>query len=169
MRGLGLSSQEAADGLMSFPGLAHRMETVGTVGKVRFVNDSKATNADAARQAMSSYPKFYWIAGGVPKAGGIESLADLFPRIEKAYLIGEAAKEFAATLKGKAKVAESGTLAGAVAAAYVDAAASGQDAVVLLSPACASFDQFADFEARGEAFRAAVQAIAKPVAKGARA
>jgi len=169
VRGLGLTSQEAADGLMSFPGLAHRMETVGTVGKVRFVNDSKATNADAARQAMSSYPKFYWIAGGVPKAGGIETLADLFPRIEKAYLVGEAQADFAATLKGKAKIAECGTLDSAVAAAHADAAASGQDAVVLLSPACASFDQFADFEARGEAFRAAVLGLAQPAAKGARA
>ncbi|WP_374578164.1 UDP-N-acetylmuramoyl-L-alanine--D-glutamate ligase [Phenylobacterium sp.] len=169
VRGLGLTAQEAADGLLSFPGLAHRMETVGTVGKVRFVNDSKATNADAARQAMSSYPKFYWIAGGVPKAGGIDSLTDLFPRIEKAYLVGEAAPAFAQTLKGKAKLAECGTLAGAVAAAYADAAAGGQDAIVLLSPACASFDQFPDFEARGEAFRAAVQSLARPAAKGARA
>jgi UDP-N-acetylmuramoylalanine--D-glutamate ligase len=169
VRGLGLTSQEAADGLMSFPGLAHRMETVGTVGKVRFVNDSKATNADAARQAMSSYPKFYWIAGGVPKAGGIDSLVDLFPRIEKAYLVGESQDAFAATLEGKAKVAKCGALPAAVAAAYADAAASGQEAVVLLSPACASFDQFADFEARGEAFREAVTALTQPVAKGARA
>ncbi|MBA4012108.1 MAG: UDP-N-acetylmuramoyl-L-alanine--D-glutamate ligase [Phenylobacterium sp.] len=169
VRGLGLTSQEAADGLMSFPGLAHRMETVGAVGKVRFVNDSKATNADAARQAMSSYPKFYWIAGGVPKAGGIDSLGDLFPRIEKAYLVGEAQDAFAATLEGKAKLAKCGTLPAAVAAAFADAAASGQDAVVLLSPACASFDQFADFEARGEAFREAVQGLSRPAAKGARA
>ncbi|MGH6996942.1 MAG: UDP-N-acetylmuramoyl-L-alanine--D-glutamate ligase, partial [Phenylobacterium sp.] len=131
--------------------------------------DSKATNADAARQAMSSYPKFYWIAGGVPKAGGIDSLTDLFPRIEKAYLIGESQDAFAATLEGKAKVAKCGALPAAVAAAYADAAASGQEAVVLLSPACASFDQFADFEARGEAFREAVLALTRPIAKGARA
>lgn len=169
VRGLGLTSKEAADGLMTFPGLAHRMETVGAVGKVRFVNDSKATNADAARQAMSSYPKFYWIAGGQPKAGGIDTLTDLFGRVEKAYLIGEAQQEFAAVLKDKAKVAECGTLDAAVAAAYADASASGQDAIVLLSPACASFDQFSDFEARGEAFRAAVMALTRPVAKGARA
>jgi UDP-N-acetylmuramoylalanine--D-glutamate ligase len=169
VRGLGLSPQEAAEGLMTFPGLAHRMETVGQVGRVRFVNDSKATNTDAARQAMSSYPKFYWIAGGQPKTGGIEALNDLFPRIEKAYLIGEAQQAFAQTLRGKAEVAQCGSLAAATAAAYADAAATGQDAIVLLSPACASFDQFADFEARGEVFRGAVQALAQPAPKGARA
>ncbi len=173
VRGLGISAEEAAEGLMSFPGLAHRMETVGQVGRVRFVNDSKATNADAARQAMSSYPKFYWIAGGQPKAGGIDSLTDLFPRIEKAYLIGEASEAFAGVLEGKAAVDLSGDIATATARAYADATAKGQDAVVLLSPACASFDQFADFEARGEAFRDAVQGLGQlqpqPQPKGVRA
>ena len=158
-RAIGIPMQEAVDGLMTFPGLAHRMETVGKIGKVRFVNDSKATNADAARQAMSSYPKFYWIAGGVAKAGGIDDLKDLFPRIAKAYLIGEAAEPFSWTLAGKAEVAMSGTLERAVQQAYADAAASDQEAIVLLSPACASFDQFSDFEARGEAFRAAVNGL----------
>ncbi|MDP2215644.1 UDP-N-acetylmuramoyl-L-alanine--D-glutamate ligase [Phenylobacterium sp.] len=168
-RGLGLTPEEAAEGLMTFPGLAHRMETVGQVGRVRFVNDSKATNADAARQAMSSYPKFYWIAGGQAKAGGIKDLSDLFPRIEKAYLIGEAAPAFADVLADKAPVAQCGDLERAVQRAYSDAAATGQDAVVLLSPACASFDQFADFEVRGEAFRSAVLALEAPVQRGARA
>ncbi len=158
-RAIGIPMQEAVDGLMTFPGLAHRMETVGKIGKVRFVNDSKATNADAARQAMSSYPKFYWIAGGVAKAGGIDDLKDLFPRIAKAYLIGEAAEPFSWTLAGKAEVAMSGTLERAVQQAYADAAASDEEAIVLLSPACASFDQFSDFEARGEAFRAAVNGL----------
>ncbi|KQV56534.1 MULTISPECIES: UDP-N-acetylmuramoyl-L-alanine--D-glutamate ligase [unclassified Caulobacter] len=159
-RAIGIPIHDAVDGLMSFPGLAHRMETVGKLGRVRFVNDSKATNADAARQAMSSYPKFYWIAGGVAKAGGIEDLKDLFPRIAKAYLIGEAAQPFSWTLAGKAEVSLSVTLEKAVQQAYADAAASGEDAIVLLSPACASFDQFSDFEARGEAFRAAVNGLA---------
>jgi UDP-N-acetylmuramoylalanine--D-glutamate ligase len=136
------------------------METVATLGRVRFVNDSKATNADAARQALSSYPRSYWIAGGQPKTGGIEALDDLFGRVAKAYLIGEAAPAFAGTLKGKAPAAECGTLDAAVAQAYADASAAGQDAIVLLSPAAASFDQYADFEARGEAFRAAVQRLA---------
>lgn len=158
-RAIGIPMQDAVDGLMTFPGLAHRMETVGKIGKVRFVNDSKATNADAARQAMSSYPKFYWIAGGVAKAGGIDDLKDLFPRVLKAYLIGEAAEPFSWTLAGKAEVAMSGTLERAVQQAYADAAASGEEAIVLLSPACASFDQFSDFEARGEAFRAAVNGL----------
>jgi len=169
VRGIGISPEDAAEGLMSFPGLAHRMETVGVAGRVRFVNDSKATNSDAARQALSSYPKVYWIAGGQPKSGGIESLTDLFPRVEKAYLIGEAAPDFARTLRGKAEFTECGGIDTAVARAYADAAASGQDAIVLLSPACASFDQFADFEERGEAFRAAVQALAAAAPAGARA
>jgi len=158
-RAIGIPTHDAVDGLMTFPGLAHRMETVGKIGKVRFVNDSKATNADAARQAMSSYPKFYWIAGGVAKAGGIDDLKDLFPRIAKAYLIGEAAQPFSWTLAGKAEVSLSVTLEKAVQQAYADAQASGEDAIVLLSPACASFDQFSDFEARGEAFRAAVNGL----------
>jgi len=167
-KGVGIAADEAAEHLMTFPGLAHRMETVGTIGKVRFVNDSKATNTDAARQAMSSYPTFYWIAGGQPKTGGIDALADLFGRVEKAYLIGEAVEAFAETLKGKAAVVQAGTMGVAVAQAFADAQASGHDAIVLLSPACASFDQFADFEARGEAFRAAVQGLAEAgAAKGA--
>jgi len=158
-RGLGISAADVADGLMSFPGLAHRMETVAMLGKVRLVNDSKATNADAARQALSSYPRIHWIAGGVPKAGGIDSLTDLFPRLACAYLIGEAAADFARTLDGQAPVRMCGDMHTAVTAAYVDAAASGEDEVVLLSPACASFDQYPDFEARGEDFRKAAQAL----------
>jgi UDP-N-acetylmuramoylalanine--D-glutamate ligase len=168
-RALGLSVADTAEGLMSFPGLAHRMETVGAIGRVRFVNDSKATNADAARQALSSYPKVYWIAGGQAKAGGIDSLADLFGHVTKAYLIGEAADGFAKTLEGHAPYVRVGTIDAAVQAAFADARKSGGDAIVLLSPACASFDQFADFEERGEAFRAAVHELTTPTAKGARA
>jgi UDP-N-acetylmuramoylalanine--D-glutamate ligase len=165
-KGLGIPAEEAAEHLLTFPGLAHRMETVATLGRVRFVNDSKATNADAARQALSSYPKSFWIAGGQAKTDGIAPLEDLFPRAAKAYLIGEAAPAFAQALKGKAPAVECGTLEVAVAQAYADASATGQDAIVLLSPACASFDQYADFEERGEAFRAAVQRLAH-AAKGA--
>ena len=159
-KALGVSGEDAARHLMSFPGLAHRMETVGVIGKVRFVNDSKATNADAARQALSSYPKVYWIAGGQPKTGGIAELEDLFPRVARAYLVGEAQEMFAGTLKGKAEVRACGTIEAAAAAAFADAAQTNQEAIVLLSPACASFDQFADFEERGEAFRAAVHGLA---------
>jgi UDP-N-acetylmuramoylalanine--D-glutamate ligase len=164
-RALGVSVADAVEGLMSFPGLAHRMETIGAIGNVRFVNDSKATNADAARQAMSSYPRFYWIAGGRPKTGGIEPLADLFGSIARAYLIGEAEEAFAATLEGRAPYARAGALEGAVRAAFADARKEGGEAIVLFSPACASFDQYADFEERGEAFRAAVQALIAPPAQ----
>lgn len=160
VRALGVSIEDATEGLMTFPGLVHRMETVAISQGVRFVNDSKATNADAARQAMSSYPRFFWIAGGVPKAGGIEPLGDLFGRIAKAYLVGEAADDFAATLAGKAETLSCQGVQEAAAMAFADARQeaerTGQEAVVLLSPACASFDQFPDFEARGEAFRGAV-------------
>ncbi len=149
-------ARAVASALMDFPGLAHRIEDVGRIGRVRFVNDSKATNADAAERALVCFEDIYWIAGGRPKEGGIESLARHFPRIRKAYLIGEAAKDFARTLEGHVPYEISGTLENAVAAASADA----QSGVVLLSPACASFDQFRDFEHRGEAFRAAVSKLA---------
>lgn len=154
-RALGVSHQAAVEGLMSFPGLAHRMEAVGRLGAVRFINDSKGTNADAARQALGSYPRVFWIAGGRAKEGGIDALADLFPHVAKAYLIGEAASDFARVL-GDTPHEVCGDMETAVAAAARDAAAEGGEQVVLLSPACASFDQYPDFEARGEAFRAAV-------------
>ncbi|MGZ9114056.1 MAG: UDP-N-acetylmuramoyl-L-alanine--D-glutamate ligase [Brevundimonas sp.] len=154
-RALGVSHDAAVEGLMTFPGLAHRMEHVATLGRVRFVNDSKATNADAAWQALSSYERSFWIAGGRAKAGGIDDLEDLFPRVVEAFLIGEAAGPFAARL-GETPHRISGDMASAVKAAAEAAAATGRDEVVLLSPAAASFDQYPDFEARGEAFRAAV-------------
>ncbi|WEX11348.1 UDP-N-acetylmuramoyl-L-alanine--D-glutamate ligase [Chelativorans sp. AA-79] len=156
----GLSQAEIQAGFASFPGLAHRMEQVGRRGRVLFVNDSKATNADAAAPALSSFPRIYWIAGGLPKAGGIESLKPFFPRIAKAYLVGEAAPVFAATI-GEATAYEiSGTIAAAVEHAARDAADDpAGEVVVLLSPACASFDQFRNFEVRGEAFREAVRAL----------
>ena len=169
-RALGIPAGEVADGLLSFPGLAHRMEKVGVIGGVTFVNDSKATNADAARQAMATYPRFFWIAGGVPKAGGIDSLADLFPRVAKAYLIGQAAEGFAQTLGEVAPHEIAGDLATATAHAFADARKAGGEQIVLLSPACASFDQFPDFEVRGDAFRKLVQDLAEPPAlKGATA
>ena len=151
---LGVSKNVLQQGLRSFPGLAHRMEQVGRLGRVLFVNDSKGTNADAAAHALSSFVDIFWIAGGKPKTGGITSLADYFPRIRKAYLIGEAAQEFAATLQGKVPYEISGTLDAAIPNAARDAAASElADPVVLLSPACASFDQYRNFEIRGDRFR----------------
>jgi UDP-N-acetylmuramoylalanine--D-glutamate ligase len=144
-------------GLRSFPGLAHRMEQVGRLVRVLFVNDSKATNADAAEKALLSFTDIFWIAGGKPKTDGIEPLRGLFPRIAKAYLIGAASEEFACTLDGAARFARCGTLEAAVAAAARDAQTSAAvEPVVLLSPACASYDQFANFEKRGDAFRALV-------------
>lgn len=150
-----------AGAIATFPGLSHRIEEVGRAGNIRFVNDSKATNADAAAKALACYSDIFWILGGKSKAGGIESLACFFPRIRKAYLIGEAAPLLADTLHGKVQYETSGTLANAVASAFADASGSACDQpVVLLSPACASFDQFRDFEARGDAFRALVQDVA---------
>jgi UDP-N-acetylmuramoylalanine--D-glutamate ligase len=152
---LGVAPQAIARGLATFPGLAHRMEEVARAGKVLFVNDSKATNADAAARALASFSDIFWIAGGKPKSGGIDDLAGFFPRIRKAYLIGEAAEAFGRTLSeaGVAHVV-CGTLDRAIDAAATDAAGShSAEAVVLLSPACASFDQFPNFEVRGDTFR----------------
>lgn len=157
---LGVDRRAIQAGLWSFPGLAHRMEEVGRKERVLFINDSKATNADSAAQALACFDNIFWIAGGKPKTGGIESLSGYFPRIRKAYLIGAAAEEFAATLDGKVDHLTTGTLDRAVEEAARDAVASGLDhAVVLLSPACASFDQFENFEARGTAFRNLVQKL----------
>ncbi|MBZ9978527.1 UDP-N-acetylmuramoyl-L-alanine--D-glutamate ligase [Mesorhizobium sp. BR-1-1-10] len=163
---VGLNLGEIQSGLESFPGLAHRMEQVGRKDHVLFVNDSKATNADAAAPALSSFNRIYWIAGGLPKEGGIEPLRGFFPRIAKAYLIGEAAPAFSATLGEAVPYEISGTLAAAVEHAAHDAAKDDSgEAVVLLSPACASFDQFKNFEVRGEAFRQAASAMdgVKPI------
>ena len=157
---LGVDLPAIQKGLASFPGLAHRMQQVGRKGTVLFVNDSKATNADSAAKALASFHDVYWIAGGKPKTGGIVGLAEFFPRIRKAYLIGEAAKEFAQTLEGKVPYEISEVLSAAVEAAARDAAAARlSEAVVLLSPACASFDQYRNFEVRGKAFTDAVLAI----------
>jgi UDP-N-acetylmuramoylalanine--D-glutamate ligase len=157
---LGLEPKAIQQGLWSFPGLAHRMEEIGRKGNVLFVNDSKATNADAAARALACFEDIFWIAGGKAKHGGIKPLAGYFPRIAKAYLIGEAAGEFAGTLQGKVPFVVAGTLDRAVELAAQDAQAAGlAEPVVLLSPACASYDQFRNFELRGAAFRDAVKAL----------
>jgi UDP-N-acetylmuramoylalanine--D-glutamate ligase len=156
---LGFPAEAIQAGLRSFPGLAHRMEEVGRKRRVLFVNDSKATNADAAARALACFTDIFWIAGGRAKTGGITALSGYFPRIRKAYLIGEAAAEFAATLEGQVPYVVSGTLEQAVAAAANDAAEGEGEPVVLLSPACASFDQYRNFEVRGAAFRDLVLAL----------
>ena len=167
----GLSRQQVAAGLASFPGLPHRQERVGTLAGVTFVNDSKATNADSAARALASYERVVWIAGGLAKDGGIESLAPFFPRIARAVLIGRDAPMLAATLAAHGVPHEiAGTLDAALPAAAA-AVRGGAAPVVLLSPACASFDQFTGFDARGERFRALVQqmmaADAAPRGRGA--
>ena len=144
--------------LRSFPGLAHRQQIVAVVDGVPYINDSKATNADAAAKALACYDRILWIAGGRAKEGGLTGLEPLYGRIAQAFLIGEAAGDFAKTLEGHVPVSLAGTIAQAVTAA-ADAASHLPGSVVLLSPACASFDQFPNFEKRGEAFVAAVEAL----------
>ncbi len=158
---LGISYEQIAAALRSFPGLAHRMEEVGRKGNVLFINDSKATNADAAARALASFTEIFWIAGGKPKEGGLAGLEGYFPRIRKAYLIGESADAFSRQL-GAVPHVISGTLEKALAAASSDAeAANLQHPVVLLSPACASYDQFPNFEVRGDTFRSLVRSMVR--------
>lgn len=159
-RALGLTAKDIAAAIATYPGLAHRQEIVTTLNGVTFVNDSKATNADAASRALACYEDIYWIAGGLAKEGGIEALRPYFSRIRAAFLIGDAADEFAGTLGTDVDVRRCGTLDAAVDKAFEAASADGVDgAVVLLSPACASFDQFRDFEARGDAFKSLIAEI----------
>jgi len=159
---LGVDRDVIGAALTTFPGLAHRMEEVGRIGRVLFINDSKATNADATAKALASFQPIYWIAGGLAKSEGITPLSGFFPRIHKAYLIGEAAASFSETLAGQVEAELSGDLATAVQAALDDARHDeAAEPVVLLSPACASFDQFENFEARGDAFRAEVGALSR--------
>lgn len=156
VKALELDDTTIAAGLKTFPGLPHRMEEVGRIGKTLIINDSKATNADSTAQALAAFTGIHWIAGGKAKAGGISSLVGLFPRVEKAYLIGAATDDFAATLDAAGVAYErSGTFDVALQSAVRDAAASDEaEPVVLLSPACASYDQFKSFEDRGDQFRA---------------
>ena len=161
---IGIDLPSIQKGLVTFPGLAHRMQQVGrkktATGSILYVNDSKATNADSAAKALGSFHDIYWIAGGKPKTGGITSLSEFFPRIRKAYLIGEAAAEFAQTLDGKVEYEIVEVMSAAVDAATRDAEATGlKEPVVLLSPACASFDQYPNFEVRGTAFTDFVRAV----------
>jgi len=151
---LGVPRGAVAAGIAGFPGLPHRQQRVAVVDGVAWVNDSKATNADAAARALACYGRLVWIAGGIAKAGGIEPLRALLPRVAHAVLIGRDAPLFAGTLAAAGvPFTMAGTLDAAVPAARAAAARTGSP-VVLLSPACASFDQFANFEARGDRFTA---------------
>ena len=160
----GCTHDEILAAMASYPGLAHRMEWLGAINGVQFVNDSKATNADAAEKALKTYDAIYWIAGGVAKEGGIESLSHYFQKIRHAYLIGEATDMFVETLDGNVPYTRCETLEKAFHAATNAAQQNLQEKpVVMLSPACASFDQFANFEVRGQAFVALVDQWKKGV------
>lgn len=150
---LGIQAEAIVAAMTNFPGLAHRMQQIATLGSIAIINDSKATNCDAANKALAAYENIYWIAGGISKSGGFTSMESFHPHIAKAYLIGVAANEIAASLEGRVAYELCETMPRAVQAATRDAVTSGtSDAVVLLSPACSSFDQFKNFEVRGDAF-----------------
>lgn len=149
----GVAPDRIYEAMKTFGGLRHRLQMAATIHGVRFINDSKATNADATANALAPFDTIYWIAGGKPKEGGIKTLAGFFPKIAHAFLIGEAEDEFANTLHGHASYTRCNTLKVAVEKAAAMAFAEKKpDAVVLLSPACASFDQWKNFEERGDAF-----------------
>ncbi len=154
-RSIGLAPRLIEQHLRSYPGLPHRCQVVAVKNGVTFVNDSKATNADAAEKSLLAFKNIHWIAGGQPKTGGISGLGGVFDRVKKAYFVGEAAEAFAGQI-GDVPHEISGTVTAAVAAAAAQAEAGD---VVLLAPACASFDQFSSFEARGEAFVAAIKTL----------
>jgi len=159
-RALGVPEQIIAQALLSYPGLPHRQQNIAKIDGIAFINDSKATNADAAARAMGCYDRFIWIAGGVAKEGGINALAGYFPRIAKAYLIGRDGPIFAATLAAhNIPHDEVETLERAMPAAFAAAKQTGA-ATILFSPAAASFDQFANFEARGAQFATLVRSLA---------
>jgi UDP-N-acetylmuramoylalanine--D-glutamate ligase len=156
-RALGIADEVIASALETYRALPHRMELVAEKHGVRFVNDSKATNAESAAPALASYPAVHWILGGLAKSEDLGPCEDQLDHVRAAYTIGEAGPMFAQLLEGRVPVTQSELLVTAVKDA-AGAAAPGE--VVLLSPACASFDQFRDYEARGDAFRAAVEALA---------
>ena len=161
-RAMGVSSIDITKALTSFPGLEHRLQEIASIGAIRFFNDSKATNADATAQALGAFSSLRWIVGGQAKSDGIEALAPFFSSVVKAYLVGEASDTFARTLGDKVPFEKCGTIDVAVERAYADAIASQREETIVLSPACASFDQFSDFEARGRYFTACVKGIINP-------
>ncbi len=159
-RALGLSAAAVEQGLRSYPGLAHRQERVALIGDIVYINDSKATNADATEKALAAYDTIYWIVGGTAKAEGIAPLAPWFSRVVHAFLVGASSGPFAATLEGRVPYTRSGDLRTALEQAHAMAQREHREgAVVLLSPACASYDQWPNFEARGDAFRSMARAL----------
>jgi UDP-N-acetylmuramoylalanine--D-glutamate ligase len=160
-RVLGLNDEQIERGLATYKSLPHRMELVGEVGGVSWFNDSKATNAASAAPALAAFPpapdqRLHWIAGGQAKGDGLAACRPWFGHVKRAYLIGDAMEPFAAEIGDALPVDRAGDLATAVAHA---AAAARPGDIVLLSPACASFDQFKDYEQRGDVFRGLVEAL----------
>lgn len=153
---LGLSHDVIDAGLSSYPGLPHRMERVATINRVNYVNDSKGTNTAASAPALAAFDNIHWIVGGLAKEPGLGECEAELPHVKAAYTIGKAGPDFADLLEGCVPVTQSETLDRAIAAA---AAAAQPGDTVLLSPACASFDQYSDFEARGDHFRTLVEAL----------
>lgn len=158
LRALGLEPAAATAGLASFAGLPHRMEQVARIGRVALVNDSKATNPDAATKSLAAFERIFWIAGGRAGPGGFAALAPFMGRVRRGWLIGEAAEAIAAELGHLAPLERAGRLEPALDAALAAATAEGEEAVVLLAPACKSFDQFKSYEERGEVFKELVRA-----------
>ena len=159
-RARGLTPAQIASAFETYPGLPHRLEAVGEIGGVRYINDSKATNGEAAARALASFPNIYWIAGGVAKEDGLDPTVPYLAHVRHAFLIGDAAEAFKTALDGKVPVTMSGDLATAVKDARRKAAGDGAESpVVLLSPACASFDQYRNFTLRGDHFRELVAAL----------
>ena len=164
LRALGVAPADAVQGFASFASLPHRMATVARAGAVRFVDDSKATNPEAAIPSLTSFADIYWIAGGKPKPGGFDALLPHLAAVRGAWLIGEAADAIAATLPDAIPATVARTLEHALPAAFVAARGSDAEApVVLLAPACASFDQFTSYEARGDRFAALARDLAAEV------
>jgi UDP-N-acetylmuramoylalanine--D-glutamate ligase len=164
---MGVPVEDIKSGLLTFPGLPHRMEEVGQRGETLFINDSKATNADSTEKALKSFDNILWILGGKSKEGGIAPLKPYFPKVRKAYLIGAASDDFAATLGSGVSYVRCGTLDKAVEQAARHAAEMSGPSVVLLSPACASYDQYPNYEVRGNHFRDLIRALPGIEAKGA--
>jgi UDP-N-acetylmuramoylalanine--D-glutamate ligase len=155
----GLTAEQIIQGLQSFAGLAHRQELIATLNGIRFINDSKATNPEATEKALACYDNIYWILGGKPKTDDLDVCTPYLGKVRHAFLIGQAAPMYENILRGKVPVTMSGTLDQATSQAYAQALKDHEKGVVLLSPACASFDQFKDYEQRGNDFRKFVEQL----------
>jgi UDP-N-acetylmuramoylalanine--D-glutamate ligase len=157
---LGLSEHDIITAIKTFPGLNHRQYTVRTNGALTYINDSKATNAEAAAKSLSAYDNIYWIVGGQAKEGGLSGLEPYASKVKHAFIIGEAQDEFTAWMeKNEIAYTRCETLDNATNAAHDMASAQSASAIILLAPACASWDQFKNFEARGDAFADIVEGL----------